>query len=350
MATTANPPAQTREEFLAERTCGVGGSDVAAVFNVGYGCALKLWREKRGEKPDYPREESGPMKLGNWLEPHIADEYARLTGREVRVRGVAHHPDHPELLVHIDREIIDPAREGPGVLEIKALGRAMFYKVKREGILEDYILQVNQGMLVKGYTWGAFAVMNRDNGDLIYWDVERDEALCELILQDGVAFWGTVENGPAPEMLEPDDKRCGRCEYRRSCQGAALIQIEGGSEIEQDESLRPLLAEYDERRALAEEADGILDETKEALKTAMGARGAVECGGRKVYYRPQVSNRIDSKAFDTCYPDLVKHIRDLIAAAKQSGVPEQPIEAVENRLTTYGNFKRPSESRPLRVY
>ncbi len=169
-----------REQFLAERRTGIGGSDVAAMFSIGYGCRLALWRDKRNQTPDFPDETTGPMELGKILEPYFADKYAEITGRSITAPGVARHPDQPELLVHVDRLIYDAARGSePGVLEIKSVGRGAFYRYKREGIPEDYILQLQHGMLVTGLRWGAFAIGCRDFGvtresDLLRWDVERD--------------------------------------------------------------------------------------------------------------------------------------------------------------------------------
>jgi putative phage-type endonuclease len=330
-----------REAFLSERRAGIGGSDIAAVFNLGYGCRLQLWREKRGEKPDYPDQENGPMRLGRWLEPHIAEEYARLTGRKVEERGLAKHPDHPELLVHVDRIIWDGDRPGmPGVLEIKALGRAMFSKAKREGLPDDYLLQVQHGMLVTGCTWGAFAVMNRDSGDIEHWDVEAEPDAQRMIIEDGPIFWSQVENGPAPELLEPDDRRCQTCHYRRSCQGNALIQIaaKDTGEIPDDETLRPLLVEYDERKALHEEAEGLVDETKEAIRTAMGERTAVRSAGRPIYFRPQERKTLESGPMVTALSlawGTVDYDGTFLA---------RKVKDVEER------FRKTSVSRPLRVY
>lgn len=315
--------APDREAFLAERRTGLGGSDIAAVFNLGYGCRRRLWLDKTGAAPDFPDEDSGPMKLGRILEPFIAAEYEQKTGRAVMVEGLLRHPVHEFLIVHIDRTLYDAGRgalSNPGVAEFKAVGRAVFYRMRREGLPVDYILQLQHGMLVSRRSWGAFAVMNRDNGAIEHWDVERDDAICAEILAEAPAFWATVENGPTPDRLDPDDKRCQTCRYRRSCQGAALMECSASGEMERDDSLLPLLNEFRERQTLAKEADELLEETKEQIKTTLGARTAVECGDGKIYYRPQSSLRWDSKALDKAHPELVK------------------------------DFKKPVESRPLRVY
>jgi len=281
--------AQKRKEFMAERATGIGGSDIAAVFNLGYGCRLKLWREKRGEVPDHPKPATGPMELGNLLEPYFATKYAEITGRAVTECGLRRHPQHSELLVHIDRMIQAEDRADPGVLEIKSMGRGAYFSTKRKGLPVDYILQINHGMLVTGLHWGAFAVGCRDFGvsnpdDLLRWDVDRDESVCAEILAECQVFWAQVENGPAPDPLEPSDDRCQDCEYRKSCQGAALEKVVKSSEYEQDESLAGLVREYVERNSLFNEVKVLVEETKDEIKYRMGNRSMVMAAGAKLQY------------------------------------------------------------------
>ena len=56
-------------------------------------------------------------------------------------------------------------------------------------------------MLVTQRVWGSYSILNRDNGAIVWWDVDRDDAVCNAILEDGPIFWAQVENGPAPEIL-----------------------------------------------------------------------------------------------------------------------------------------------------
>lgn len=348
---TGEPPAETREEFLKSRKSGIGGSDVASIFSIGYGCRLRLWRDKRNQPVDYPKRETGPMKLGNWLEPHIAEEYAKETGRQVIVRGLAVHPEHPELIVHIDRDLIDPARPDLGVLEIKACGREMFYQIRRQGLPEDYILQLQHGMLVTNRTWGAYAVMNRDNAELMHWDVERDEAVCNLILEEGPIFWATVENGPAPEMLDPDDKRCHGCEYSLSCQGAALLPLDTSGEMPQAGDLYELIEEYRRLDAMychkladnsrGTETDLWMEAVKSEIKSRLGERQAVLVGGDKVYFRPQDGR----ETLDTGIVGTYTKVRDALRARAED------LEAFDRAFPPASVFqKRGNPFKVLRIY
>jgi putative phage-type endonuclease len=335
-----------RESFLEERKSGIGGSDAASLFGVGYGCRRRLWYDKSGVAPDFEREESAPMELGTILEPYFAEKYEERTGRRVtRDSCVLRHPQHPELLVHVDGLINYDAAKGSGILEIKSVGRAVFYKVKREGLPEDYILQLNHGMLIADAQWGSFAVGSRDSGDLMYWDVERDQEICDLILKEGPRFWRTLDSTDAmPNRLEPDDPRCQKCAWRVSCQGEHLIHIaeRSGEQIEEDESLRPLRQEYLERKALSDEAEALLDETKEELKSKLGERSAVKVGGRPIYFRAQTAMRWDGSEL----AGYCETLRSRLRAALPASTATEFLSAYPPAET----FKKAVTSRPLRVY
>lgn len=273
----------TRPDWLAERRLGIGGSDVAGLFNVGYGCKRRCWYDKRSIPEDFPRQENLAMKLGHVLEPFFATQYFDITQRSVRVLDKAIvHPIIPELRVNIDRAVTRGGVEG--VLEIKSVGRAMFFKIKREGLPVDYILQLQHGMLVSGMPFGAFAIGSRDSGELLHWDVEAEASIQASILEAGPKFWSRVENGPIPDALEPDDRRCQECSWRTTCQGNALVQLAPASDYEADESLAPLVREYVDRRALVKEADGLMEEVKAELQCKLGERTMVTAGGAKIQF------------------------------------------------------------------
>lgn len=278
--------APEREEFLAARRLGIGGSDCASLFNIGRGCRKRLWLSKRSETPDYPDEETDAMSLGSYLEAWFANKYGKVTKRLVDLAPLPFvHPTVPELRVNADRIIFKPEDlDNKGVLEIKAQGRDMFFKTKREGLLEDYLLQLHHGMLVTGAQWGSFAIGNRDSGDLMHWDVQADPVIQNAILTEAPLFWALVENGPMPDALEPDDRRCQDCGYRLTCHGNALVSIDKASDYERDESLAGLVAEFVERRATAKIANDLLDDMKEEMKTRLGDRGMVTAAGAKIQY------------------------------------------------------------------
>lgn len=279
-----------RAAFLAERRKSVGGSDIAAIYSIEYSCRRRLFYEKRDTPPDFPREETKAMRLGTFMEEFFAEEYARETGRGLRKLAVPLHSDDSGVLrVNVDR-VVSKDQEPPsrssdfGVLEIKSMGREMYYRTKREGLSQSYILQLQAGMIAANSTWGSFAVGSRDSGNLIHFDVDRDDKLCKSIVEDAEEFWKLVENGPIPDALEPGDRRCQSCEFRVTCQGNALVELAPESDYTPDESLRPLVSEFIERRALRKEAEDLFADAKSELESALGERTMIMAGGAKIQF------------------------------------------------------------------
>lgn len=295
-----------RQEWLEQRRQGIGGSDAASVFNVGYGCRRRLCYDKRGIEPDFPRESSLVMELGNLFEPWLAKEYLRKSEpkRFISESASRQHPVYPEARVNPDRLIfreetqlrtfeqdgtVDPAA---GVLEIKAQGRGAFSKTKRVGMPEDYILQLNHAMWVTGTEWGSFQVGNRDSGESTSWDVNADKTLFSELEKEVPKLWSLIQSDAAlPDRLDVEDHRCSSCGWRVTCQGNALVHVTGESDLIAAEDIRPLLVEYDQRKPLFDEANALMEETKEALKLALTERPSVRVGwgkkDRKVYFRGQ---------------------------------------------------------------
>lgn len=344
-----------QSQLLAERSQGIGGSDCASVFSLGYGCARRLWYEKRGVPADYPFDGNKATRLGKVLEPFFADEYAAETGREVRNPGQCDtRRDIPELLVHIDRLIWRGDEDGEwGVGEIKSLGRAAFYQARREGLNESYILQVQHGLVVTGLKFGVFILGCRDTGEIVYWDVELDANICATIETEVPAFWrDCVKGDQEPIRLDPDDARCKRCEYRRTCQAQERESPSTG--LVAMPELAPLVERYKELDAQysvkvgdkwCSELDAEYEEVREEIRSQLAGKDGAMVGDAKVLNREQEGREYwDMKGLLAAYrhlrEDYMDHRRPLIGLPDPSFGPPEP-----ERFVTRG---RPF--RTLRIY
>jgi len=295
---------QYDEEFHEQRLSGIGGSDIGAILNLDFGCARRTWYKKRSTEPDYPKETSAAMKRGIRLEEVAAEEYSIRTGRTQKRMPFKQHKDHPELIVHGDRMVIAQDITGgdqllaasiiesksipTGLLEIKVPGTFMFKKNKTEGVSEATMLQLQHGLGITGWEWDSPVIFEPSSWEMLYWDVERDDELIEMTQRKAIEFWGLVQNGPAPDRLEPDDRRCHRCEFRTSCQGEALVQLAGKQEvtdIEQDPTIDDVFQAYLEAKELEAEAKELVNIRRAPLEKAIGDRPVVEVTGHRIFYR-----------------------------------------------------------------
>lgn len=304
-----------REQFLAERLTGIGGSDIDDLFNLPpYGCRRKLWYEKRRAVPDYPFFGNNQTERGQRLEDVAATVYSEKTGRTIRrVLQLKRDKERPYLIAHLDRQIVKNDR-GPGSLSLKCPNSFVFRKAKRDGVGDGYILQIQHEIGITNWQWGAFGLFCADQWDMIHFDVDRDESLITEIRKAGESFWREVEFGPAPEKLKPEDRRCQSCPFRTQCQGEALY---GGTSVDSADvpvlnELAPLCRELQELQQLESEAGELVSAKKEAIKTLMGELALADTEGFRVLYRTQKGSEYfpaDSlKKLKAQHPELAKEL------------------------------------------
>jgi len=303
-----------------DRRSGIGGSDSPVVLGVSpFKTRRELWQEKTGliEPVD---KESPAIKRGKTLEGIVADLYAQVKGRKVEiVKQKIIHPNHQFIYAHIDRRIIDGGRRGPGVLEIKCPGVAVFNKCKREGIQEYYIVQLQHYLGVTGLSWGAFAIFSAEQWELLEFDVHPDKEFIKLIFAEDHKFWQYVERGEEPS--EPEIK----VEVDE-----ALAGIKPG-EIAKMDKINPhvwaeMVKKYQEAKMLKEEAEALLDQQEEKIKAEMDRVGAsvAEGSGARIYWKEQEGKKtLDKKAFAKGDPAAYKTYESYIKAGK----PSRPFRA-----------------------
>lgn len=197
----------SRDEWLAERRLGIGGSDAAAV------CGLSPWRsrvqvylDKLGLVED--TEETERMRWGNLLEDVIAREYAEREGVKVqRRRQSIAHPEHHWMRANIDRAIVGQA-SGVGILECKNVDRFAakeFGEAGTDAVPEYYLLQVVHYMAVTGYGWGRLAALIGGN-ELRVYEIPRDDELIGNLIEVERRFWEDhVLARLAPEPTSAED-------------------------------------------------------------------------------------------------------------------------------------------------
>jgi putative phage-type endonuclease len=191
-----------RDQWLAERRLGVGGSDAAAALGLSpYKSTYALWLEKTGEVEAEDIEHVERVHFGRIMEDIIAREYARRMGVKVRRRNeILRHPKYPWMLANVDR-IIDGQKRG---LECKNVD-AMAFRMGEWGepgsdeVPEDYLLQCQHYMIVLDYPeWHLSACVGGNRLELFI--IRRDPELAEMIIDGERDFWQRVERHDAPEL------------------------------------------------------------------------------------------------------------------------------------------------------
>lgn len=192
-----------REQWLKERMNSIGGSDAGIILGVSpFKSKLELWTEKVEKNINTTLEDELIFQIGHALEPIIANEYFKMTGRFLESRPQKIHSNYPFISGNVDREIVSSERMLPGILEIKTKGA--WTKWYDDEIPLYIIAQLQHYLSVYNYTWGSIAVLDLGTRTISYTDIERDEELIKKIIDEEKKFWDLVVSKIPPE---PDSSK-----------------------------------------------------------------------------------------------------------------------------------------------
>lgn len=287
----------TKDEWLAVRHTGIGGSDAAAVLGKSkWKSRYALWSEKVQPEPPAPLPENRYMKFGTMMEPHLRDLYAEISGHTVvEDTTIYQHPEHAFMLANLDGVVLDDFTGEPmAVLEIKTASRPQAWE---NGIPEHYYLQVVHYLAVTGLSVGYVGVLLQGEEFKIY-EVKRDESQIANLIAAETQFWNSVLEHTEPDVDGSESTK------------AALLDIypaAPGTEIQLD----PTVAELIERRAgLKRDAAAVTEEIKNIEAAIMRMLGEAEIGliddKRVVTWKGQNRTTIDSKRLKAELPDIAE--------------------------------------------
>lgn len=257
--------------FVDRRRQSIGGSEISAVLGINpYVTPVDVYLEKTGRKE--PFAGSITTRRGNYLEPLVADEYAKATGYEVyelyqlglepsdtiRIVGtdvILLHPDYHFLRATIDRIAITPFGSKI-VAEIKT---AVGWGVNKflSGVPEYYRLQAiwNRGIANYHMTMlediMQMPVLLDDKYDCF--DIPYSEYEFDWMVEQAVAFWNNhilADNPPTPASVE---------------EAKTIFVDTDGTTVDADEELVKLIAEMAQIKENMSSAESETSMTKTAL-------------------------------------------------------------------------------------
>lgn len=192
------PVDASREEWLAHRRAGVGGSDASALVGANrYKDILDVYQDKKGLSE--PIESNYRMRRGLAMEPGIREEFTRQTGIDTQRRGLLRNKDRPHMMVSVDSMTSDG-----GILEIKTTSyhQRRDWDEEESRVPQEAYWQVQHAMGVTGrsHAWIAADV----GGDFMIVKVDRDEDDIETLREASDEIWDRVESDlpPDPNSLE----------------------------------------------------------------------------------------------------------------------------------------------------
>lgn len=281
-----------REQQQAD--CKLGGSDISTIIGINpYKSKFTLWLEMTGQKEkDFVG--NAAVEWGNILEPVIRDKFKAETGFKVfKNNFVLAHDDFDWMVANLDGEVIDPAFEGRGVLEIKTTNERN-KKNWEEGCPIYYMSQVQWYLGVTGYEYAYIAVLI-GGSTFKYFLIERDDYLIDQMINHAADFLHMVKHRIPPEI--------GGSKNESEWLAAAYPEA-----LEEELTIPPALEE------MALEYNALQEQVKEMTKRCEEIKNKIKLEGKEFktlrgnlvkIHMPTIRKTLfDSKLFAQEHPDL----------------------------------------------
>lgn len=289
----AVPVPDDHQEWLKQRSKGIGGSDAGAIMGLNpYKSRWTLWAEKTGMLPsDVPDNEA--MRTGRDLEQYVAERFTEETGLKVKKSSFSFQSkDYPFMLANIDRMVVG---ENAG-LECKTVNALSHTDFEGGDIQPSYYAQCAHYMAVTGADHWYIAILKLGKG--FYWfRIDRDEEEIKSLIEAEQAFWELVKTGTAPAVDSSDSTADTLAFLHKDSDGPALDLTAWHSQLDKYEELKGLIADLTkERKAIGNQ-----------LKSCMTDTSIAYAENYKITYKcPKPRTVLDEEKLSRLYPEAYK--------------------------------------------
>lgn len=287
-------------EWKEGRKKGIGASEVAAIFGVGYSnqSPVTVWSSKCGiAEQDFDNETIRRMKRGKRMESIIAAEFEDETGFPVRDLGefsTYQSIDCPILFATLDRITVHP-EFGAIPVELKNVnGRFRNDWDEEQEPPLKYMVQVQAQMLCTGASH-CYLVGLIGGDELVIRLIERNQRFIDSMIKELRKFWSFVERREMPPV---DDS-----EATKAMLGC-IYPCDLGNEISLPDNFieldRELVELKEQIKTLETRKDGIENKIKAAI-------GDATCGVLPVgsySWKAQTRSTVDGKLLADLDPQL----------------------------------------------
>ena len=289
-----------RDEWLAARRKGIGGSDAAAIVGVDtYRSTFEVWLDKTGAPVDHD-DQSEPAYWGTRLEDIVREEVHLRTGHDiVPDKKLLASLQRPWQLANLDGWVHDRATDEIGVYEGKTAGYWAGQEWEADEVPDTYLLQGMHYLAVTGAPWLVYGVLIGGQR-LEIRRVDRDQELIDHLITIEADFWAhVVEKVPPPV---DGSKACtDLLAHMWDVKPDAVVTLDAGEVV-------PIL---NERALLVEEinaAETRKTELENQLKLLINEHEvAIDGDGRQLFTWKWIEqSRLDGTALRESHPDLAE--------------------------------------------
>ena len=231
------------------------------------------------------------MELSNKLKSFVANEFTLKTGKKVRnINGILRNDKYPFAIANIDRAVVGEK----AFLECKVTN-SFNKKEWIKTIPIHYKIQMNHYMAVTGASHCYVAVLI-GNEELVIHKLERDEDYIEEIMKLEEIFWNNCILGnelPMPDGSSDYSKTLDTLYKDSKCEELILFEAE------------KILERYDEVVKIYKDFEKEKKAIEQYLKLQMQNYEIAYVGDRKITWKKQERNTIDTTRLKKEHPEIV---------------------------------------------
>lgn len=282
---------KNHEEWLSIRSKYIGGSDAGAVVGMNpYKSRYTLWAEKTGKIPEF--EGNITTKVGTYLEQLVANMFEEETGKKVRKKNrTMVNEEYPFACANVDRLVVGEK----ALLEIKTTNSLPLMKKLRSSdeFPEAYYAQVVHYLAVTGLKKAYLAVLINCREFKVY-ELERDQAEIDALMEAEKEFWKLVEND-TPPAADGDAS---------TSETLTTLYPESNGETVNLFGFDNDLKQYTDLQAQIKALTALKDEMANKVKEYMKEASRAESDKFKVSWASSVRRTFDAKRFASDHPDM----------------------------------------------
>lgn len=284
------PLPDTRHEWLANRSVGIGGSDCASALNMSpYKSQFTLWCEKTKRIID--DEDNEAMRIGRDLEDYVAQRFCEVTGKKVRKSKYSYQSkEHPFMLANVDRLVVG---EDAG-LECKTASALTKTKYDKGDIPIQYYLQCMHYMAVTGKKKWYIAVLVMGKG-FYHFEVNRDEEEIEILINGEKTFWNFVEENRMPPIDGSESTTDALKKIYPEAKDNSTTEL-----LEKED----MISRHIELKTLEKRIKKEINEIENTLKKELGVCTKGYNDKHEVHWKNRKSMRVDLEMLKEKYPQL----------------------------------------------
>ena len=289
-----NIDSMPRNEWLALRRKGIGGSDCAAACGLSrWKSPLQLFVEKTSGVKTEPDNEK--MEWGKRLEPLIRNTFAEKSGLTVVECPIMFaFKEYPYMIANVDG-IVSEKDGSKSLLEIKTVGEYASSDWD-EGLPIEYYLQIQHYLAVTDLKKAYCAVLIGGN-KFSHQVVERDKETIDTITALEYDFWNNHVLKGIPPAVSDKDSDILNTLYPKSNSATAILPTEADEIINEYLEIKALEEELKKQKALAENK----------LKSILGDNeGGQSAAGYSVNWKSVNSNRLDTARLKADHPEIIE--------------------------------------------